>query len=111
MLCEDQFSAVFVAAQGAVIRLGAKVTHANRASGTILGRLEADDLGFRADLSIALSRIPENQPGNQETITVTVRATEPGVSDPEPKRADQLSHLEQKYLALVGERTTCGEPY
>jgi PAS domain-containing protein len=111
MLCEDRFRTVFTAAQSAIIRLGGRVTHANQASGTILGRLEADDLGYRVDLSIALSRIPENQTGTQESITIVVRATKPGVSDPEPERTADLRRLEEQYLALVGDRATCGTPF
>ena len=111
MPCEDRYSTVFSAAQSGVVRLGGKVVHANQASGSILGRIEIDVLGFGVELSITLSRIPDHQPGTQEPIAVTVWASEPGASDPDPNRAEELRHLEEQYLALVSERATCGSPY
>ena len=111
MPCEDRYGTVFLAAQSAVVRLGGRVVHASEASGSIVGRLEVDVLGSQVELSITLSRIPDHQPGTQEPITVKVRATEPRVSDPEPDRAEELRRLEEQYLALVGDRAACGNPY
>ena len=111
MPCEDRFDTVFTAAQSAVIRLGGRVVHANRTSGSILGRLDVDVLGFGVELSITLSRLPDHEPGSLEPVTVSVRAVEPGASDTSPERADELSQLEEQYLDLVRDRATCGNPY
>jgi hypothetical protein len=111
MPCEDRFSTLFTASQSAVIRLGGLVVHANRTSGSILGRIEADDFGFGVELTITLSRLPDNVPGTLEPLTVSVRAIEPGVSDPDLYRAEELRKLEEEYLALVRDRATCGNPY
>jgi hypothetical protein len=111
MPCEDRYDAVFTAAQSAVIRLGGRVVHASRSSGSILGRIDVDVHGFGVELSITLSRIPDRVPGTQEPIAVMVRATEPGDKDPDPNRARELRQLEKMYLSMVGERVACGAPY
>jgi len=111
MSCEDRYNTVYSAARSAVIRLGGRVFHASEASGSILGQLEVDVLGFQVELSITLSRLPDHEPGTQEPITVSVRAREPGVSDPDPDRVEELSRLEEQYLALVRERAACGDPF
>lgn len=111
MPCEDRYDAVFASAQSAVIRLGGKVVHASRSSGSILGRIDVDVHGFGVELSITLSRIPDHTPGTREPIGVSVRAAEPGVKDPDPNRVKELRQLEKTYLSLVGERAACGSPY
>jgi hypothetical protein len=111
MSCEDNYSDLYYTAQRAVVRLGGEVIHADQASGSILGRIEVDYLGTKVDLSITLSRIPDHQVHTQEPITVMVRATEPGDSEPDPNRAEELSRLEEQYLALVRERAACGDPF
>jgi hypothetical protein len=111
MPCEDRYSTVFSAARSAVVRLGGRVVHTDHSGGSILGRIEVDVLGFGVELTITLSRIPDNEPDTQEPLTVTVRAIEPGVSDPDPNRAEELRQLEEEYLALVRDRATCGSPY
>jgi hypothetical protein len=111
MPCEDRYDEVFSAAQSAVIRLGGRVVHSSRTSGSILGRIDVDVHGFGVELSITLSRLPDHVPGTQEPITVTVRATEPGVQDPDPERAKELHQLEKMYMSMVGERASCGPPY
>ncbi len=109
--CEDRYDTVFQAAQSAVLRLGGRIVHSSRSSGSILGRLEVDVLGFGVDLSVSLSRLPDHDPRTLEPISVEVRASEPGVSDPDPERAEELHRLEEQYLELVRERATCGSPY
>lgn len=111
MGCEDRYDTVFQAAQSAVLRLGGKIVHSSRSSGRILGRIEVDVLGFGVELSVALSRLPDHDPGTLEPISVDVRASESGVSDPDPERAEELRSLEEQYLELVGERATCGSLY
>lgn len=111
MPCEDRYSTVFSAAQSAVIRLGGRVVNASETSGSIVGEIEVDVHGFQVELSITLSRIPDHQPGTQEPITVSVRAKQPGVSDPDVFRAEELRQLEEQYMALVRDRAICGNPY
>lgn len=111
MPCEDRFDTVFSAAQSAVIRLGGKVVHSNRTGGSIRGELGVDVYGFGVELQITLSRLPDHQPGTQEPIAVTVRATEPGALDTDTNRAEELRQLEDQFLALVRDRASCGNPY
>lgn len=108
--CEDRFDAVWVAAQTAVSRLGGTVRSANRTSGAILGRIDSDVLGAEIDLHINLSRLPDHQPGTQQPITVTVKATDTRVTDPDAHRIEELRSLEDRYLRLVGERAACSSP-
>ena len=111
MQCEDRYDTVFQAAQSAVLRLGGRVVHANRSSGSILGRLEVDVLGFAAELRVTLGRLPDYDPRTLEPIDVSVSAAEPGVSNADPDRAEELRRLEKQYLELVRERASCGSPY
>jgi len=111
MPCEDRYNTVYSAARSAVIRLGGRVVHASEAGGSILGQLEVDVLGFQVELSITLSRLPDHQVRTQEPITVMIRATEPGESESDPDRVEELSRLEEQYLALVRERAACGDPF
>lgn len=109
--CEDRYDAVWVAAQSAVGRLGGSVVNADRASGAILGRLDADVLGAEINLHINLRRLPDHNPGTQQPVTVTIKATESRVTDPDAHRIEELRSLEDRYLRLVGERAACGGPF
>ena len=108
--CEDRYDEVWTAARTAVMRLGGQVIDASRSAGSILGRLELDGFGAAVDLHIQLSRIPDHQPGTQQPVTVTIRATEAAGREPDPTRANELRSLEERYLRLVGERASCGGP-
>ena len=99
-----------VAEFGAVITLGGKILYTNESSGTIQGRIEVDVLGSKVELNIIVSRLPDQQPGARQMITVTIKAIEPKVSDPDPNRIKELKLLEEHYLALVGNRAACGSP-
>jgi len=108
--CDDRFDTVWVAAQTAVGRLGGTVLSANRASGAILGRLDSDVLGAEIDLHVNLSRLPDHQPGTLQPVTVTIKATDTRVAEPDAHRLEELRSLEDRYLRLVGERAACGGP-
>jgi hypothetical protein len=108
--CEDRFSTVWTSAQTAVVILGGKIIYASESSGTIHGRIEVDVLGSMVELNITVSRLPDQQPGAPQMITVTVKAVEPKVSNPDPNRIEELRLLEEHYLALVGNRAVCGSP-
>jgi hypothetical protein len=108
--CQDRFGTVWVAAQTAVSRVGGRVLSANSASGAILGRLDSDVLGTEIDLSINLTRLPDGMPGTQESLTVTVKATDTRVAEPDAYRIEELRSLEERYLRLVGERAACSGP-
>jgi len=108
--CEDRFDTVWVAAQTAVGRLGGSVRSANRSSGAILGRLDSDVLGAEIDLHINLSRLPDHQPGTLQPVTVTIKATDTRVAEPDAHRLEELRSLEDRYLRLVGERAACSGP-
>jgi hypothetical protein len=108
--CEDRYETVWLAAQTAVGRLGGTVVSANSSSGAILGRLDSDVLGTEIDLHINLSRLPDHQPGTQQPVTVTVKAVDRRVAEPDTNRVEDLRSLEDRYLRLVGERAACGRP-
>ncbi len=108
--CEDRFDTVWVSAQTAVGRLGGTVLSANRASGAILGRLDSDVLGAEIDLHINLSRLPDHNPGTQQPVTVTIKASDTRVAEPDAYRVEELRSLEDQYLRLVGERAACSGP-
>lgn len=108
--CEDRFSTVWTSAQTAVVTLGGKIIYASESSGTIHGRIEVDVLGSMVELNITVSRLPDQRPGSAQMLTVTIKAVEPKVSDPDPNRIEELRLLEEQYLALVGYRARCGEP-
>jgi len=108
--CEDRYETVWLAAQTAVGRLGGAVVSANSSSGSILGRLDSDVLGTEIDLHINLSRLPDHQPGTQQPVTVTVKAVDRRVGEPDTNRVEDLRSLEDRYLRLVGERAACGTP-
>jgi hypothetical protein len=108
--CEDRFDTVWIAAQAAVGRLGGTVVSASNSAGAILGRLDSDVLGTEIDLHINLSRLPDHQPGSQQPVTVTVKATDRRVTEPDPNRIEDLRSLEDRYLRLVGERAACSGP-
>lgn len=108
--CEDRFSTVWASAQTAVVTLGGKIIYASESSGTIHGRIEVDVLGSMVELNITVSRLPDQRPGSAQMLTVTIKAVEPKVSDPDPNRIEELRLLEEQYLALVGYRARCGEP-
>jgi hypothetical protein len=108
--CEDRYETVWLAAQTAVGRLGGTVVSANSSSGAILGRLDSDVLGTEIDLHINLSRLPDHQPGTQQPVTVTVKAVDRRVAEPDTTRVEDLRSLEDRYLRLVGERAACGTP-
>ena len=108
--CEDRFSTVWTSAQTAVVSLGGKIIYAAESSGTIQGRIEVDVLGSMVELNIMVSRLPDQQPGSVQMITVTIKVIEPKVSNPDPNRMKELKLLEEHYLALVGNRAVCGSP-
>jgi hypothetical protein len=108
--CEDRYDSVWIAAQTAVGRLGGTVVSSNSSSGVILGRLDSDVLGSEIDLHINLSRLPDHQPGTQQPVTVTVKAVDRRVAEPDPARVEDLRTLEDRYLRLVGERAACSGP-
>ena len=108
--CEDRFSRVWSSAQWAVGSLGGKVVHASEQSGTILGRIDVDYLGSTVELNITVSRLPGNDPGSSQTVTVSINAVEPSVSDPDEARIEELRRIEEQYLELVGSRAVCGSP-
>jgi len=108
--CQDRFDTVWVAAQTAVTRVGGRVVSASSSSGSILGRLDSDVLGSEIDLHIQVSRLPDVQPGTQESLTVTVKATDRRVAEPDSHRIDELRSLEERYLRLVGDRAACSGP-
>ena len=108
--CEDRFSTVWTSAQTAVVILGGKIIYAAESSGTIHGRIEVDVLGAKVELNITVSRLPDQRPGAVQMITVTIKAVEPKVSNPDPNRIEELRLLEEQYLALVGNRAVCGSP-
>jgi PAS domain-containing protein len=108
--CDDRYDTVWIAAQTAVGRLGGRVVSANSSAGAILGRLDSDVLGTEIDLHINLSRLPDHQPGTQQPVTVTVKAVDTRVTEPDANRIEDLRSLEDRYLRLVGERAACGGP-
>jgi len=108
--CEDRYSTVWSSAQRAVVILGGKIIYASESSGTIHGRIEVDILGSMVELNITVSRLPDQRPDAPQMITVTIKAVEPKVSDPDPNRIEELRLLEEQYLALVGYRAVCGDP-
>jgi hypothetical protein len=108
--CEDRFTTVWTSAQTAVVSLGGKILYASESSGTIHGRIEVDVLGSKVELNITVSRLPDQRPGAVQMITVTIKAVEPKVSNPDPNRIKELRLLEEHYLALVGNRAVCGSP-
>ncbi len=108
--CEDRYETVWIAAQTAVTRVGGRVVSANSGSGAILGRLDSDVLGTEINLHINLSRLPDFQPGTLEALTVTVKATDTRVAQPDAYRVEELRSLEERYLRLVGERAACSGP-
>ena len=108
--CEDRFTTVWTSAQTAVVTLGGKILYVSESSGTIHGRIEVDVLGSKVELNIMVSRLPDQRPGAVQMITVTIKAVEPKVSDPDPNRIEELRLLEEQYLALVGNRAVCGSP-
>ena len=108
--CEDRFTTVWTSAQTAVVSLGGKILYVSESSGTIHGRIEVDVLGSKVELNILVSRLPDQQPGAVQMITVTIKAVEPKVSNPDPNRIEELRLLEEHYLALVGNRAVCGSP-
>jgi len=108
--CEDRFTTVWTSAQTAVVSLGGKILYVSESSGTIHGRIEVDVLGSKVELNILVSRLPDQQPGAVQMITVTIKAVEPKVSNPDPNRMNELRLLEEHYLALVGNRAVCGSP-
>ncbi len=108
--CEDRFSTVWISAQTAVVSLGGRIIYASESSGAIHGRIEVDVLGSKVELNITVSRLPDQQPGAPQMITVTIKAVEPKVANPDPNRIEELRLLEEHYLALVGNRAVCGSP-
>jgi hypothetical protein len=108
--CEDRFSTVWISAQTAVVTLGGKIIYASESSGTIHGRIEVDVLGAKVELNITVSRLPDQRPDTPQMITVTIKAIEPNVSNPDPNRIEELRRLEEQYLSLVGNRAVCGSP-
>lgn len=108
--CQGRFETVWIAAQTAVSRVGGRVLSANRASGTILGRLDSDVLGSEIDLNISVTRLPDVQPGTQEPLTVSIRASDRRLEEPDAHRIEELRSLEERYLLLVGDRAACGGP-
>ncbi|MDX2436087.1 MAG: hypothetical protein QNL88_03450 [Acidobacteriota bacterium] len=108
--CEDRYETVWIAAQTAVTRVGGRVVSANSGSGAILGRLDSDVLGTEINLHINLSRLPDYQPDTLESLTVTVKATDTRVAQPDAYRVEELRSLEERYLRLVGERAACSGP-
>ena len=108
--CQDRFDTVWVSAQTAVTRLGGRVVNASSSSGAILGRLDSDVLGSEIDLHIQVSRLPDSRPATQEALTVTVKATDRRVAEPDARRIDELRSLEERYLRLVGDRAACSGP-
>jgi hypothetical protein len=108
--CEDRFSTVWNSAQRSVVSLGGKIVYASESSGTIHGRIEVDVLGSMVELNITVSRLPDQRPDTPQMITVTIKAIEPKVSNPDPNRIEELRRLEEQYLSLVGNRAVCGSP-
>jgi len=108
--CQDRFETVWIAAQTAVTRVGGRVVSANSPSGAILGRLDSDVLGSEIDLHIQVTRLPDVQPGTQEALTVTAKATDRRVAEPDSYRIEELRSLEERYLRLVGDRAACSGP-
>ena len=108
--CQDRYETVWIAAQTAVGKVGGRVVSANSGSGAILGRLDSDVLGTEIDLHINLSRLPDIRPGTQEPLTVTIKATDTRVAEPDAYRIEELRSLEERYLRLVGERAACSGP-
>jgi len=108
--CEDRYTTVWGAAQLAVVALGGKVVNASEAGGLILGKLAVDVLGSEVELHITVTRYPDHRPGTIAPVTVSVTAREPGISEPDEYRREELRSLEEQYLALVGQRAACGSP-
>jgi hypothetical protein len=108
--CQDRYETVWIAAQTAVTRVGGRVLSANKASGAILGRLDSDVLGTEIELHINLSRMPDLQPGTLESLTVSVKASDMRVAEPDAHRIEELRSLEERYLRMVGDRAACSGP-
>lgn len=108
--CEERYETIWIAAQTAVTRVGGRVVSANSGSGYILGRLDSDVLGTEIDLHINLSRLPDYQPGTLESLTITIKATDTRVAEPDAHRIEELRSLEERYLRMVGDRAACSGP-
>ena len=106
--CELKFLRVWDAAQFAVTSLGGRIAHSDQTSSNILGRLDVDVFGFVVELNITVRRVPAHVPGTYEPVTVSVKAVEPGVPDPDEYHVEELRRLERQYLDLVGGRAGCG---
>lgn len=109
-ICQDGYSEVWSAARFAVAGMGGTAVNAVESKGVILARIEEGDPGSEVELHITLSRLPDHQPGTLEPITVSVRATGPGASEPTEGRREELRELEEQFLARVSHRAQCRAP-
>jgi hypothetical protein len=98
------------AAKTVVLWMDGKVEIENQSGGMIMATIPAEGMGTEIRLHVELSRLPGGDPSFPDPVTVTVKAVDPQISQPDKFQREFVDRIRGLYLEGIAARTGCISP-
>ena len=105
--CDDSYLRMWSVVHTVVSWMGGKVVVADQNGGMLMATLPIEDLGTEVRLYIEITRSPGGGIAFLNSVTVTVKAVDPRVSEGDTYRSDFLESIEIRFLEEVSARAQC----
>ncbi len=110
LTCDKSFQTMWTTAKTVVFWMDGKVELENQSGGMIMATLPAEGMGSDIRLHVELYRLPGGNPSFPDPVTVTVKAVDPQVSNPDKNLKDFLNMIMEGFLEGVALRSGCIRP-
>lgn len=112
LTCDKSYQMMWSAATTVVFWMDGRVEVENNSGGMgmIMATLPLEDMGTEIRIYIELTRLPGGDPSFPAPVTVTVKAVDPQISEPDNYLKDLLDTIMKLYLEGVAARSGCISP-
>lgn len=110
LTCDKSYQMMWSAATTVVFWMDGRVEVGNISGGMIMATLPLEDMGTEIQIHIELTRLPGGDPSFPDPVTVTVKAVDPQISEPDKYLKDLLDTIMKLYLEGVAARSGCISP-
>jgi hypothetical protein len=107
MTCGNTISQMWSLVRSVLFWMGAKIELENESGGMFLAILPGEGVASEVQLRIEVSGSPGTDIAYLHGATVTVKATDPQVPEPDKYLLDYLAMIEKTFLDRVAARANC----
>jgi len=107
--CDTSSLRMWSVVQAVVSWMGGRVVVADQNGGMLVATLPIEDLGTEVRLYVEITGSPGGGIAFLNSVTVTVKAVDPRVTELDEYRSDFLEYVEKRFLEEVAARAPCLE--